>query len=90
VGSEAAPVSSIEIPDPVITWHAEESYPIKDDWHSEFRVEARVGDVVVFERRYTDNDWQSWDGHAYDLREAKEKATQALGERLANLLREDT
>lgn len=82
-------MSSIEIPDPVITWHAEEGYPIKGDWHMQFRVEARVGDVVIFERRYSDNDWEAWDGHAYDLNDAKAKAADALGERLAKLLQED-
>lgn len=82
-------MSSIEIPDPVITWHTEQIVPPKLHQCMEFRVEARVGDFVIFERRYSDSAWGSWDGYADDPDEAKAKAADALGERLATLLQED-
>jgi hypothetical protein len=81
-------MSSIEIPDPVITWETEQTYDTKNNYTITFTVRALVGDTVIFERRYNDND-DDWYRSAQDMDDAKSKASEALGERLAKLLNGD-
>lgn len=82
-------MTSIHLPDSVITWEAEETTDYKE-YVSTFTVRAMVGSIVIFERLYMDDEDSFWGGYAHDMAEAKEKAADALGERLCRLLEEDS
>jgi hypothetical protein len=81
-------VTSIQIPDPVMVWEAGEKFDHTDSLAMVFTIQVRVGGVVVFERKYRD-DYGFPGEYAYDLNDAKEKASAELAERLQTLLNGD-
>lgn len=80
-------MGSIEIPEPVFEMFSTQTStpPLYVDIYD---VEIKVGEVVLFERRYSDN--EEHDGsviYARNLEEAEEQALNAFGEKLKEFLK---
>lgn len=80
-------VVDVDLPQLVLRLVEESEYD-NDFMYQTFTERVKVGDVVVFERQYSDDDSNAREHYAYNADEAREKALNELGEKLKNLLGE--